>query len=762
MEIEDQIEWLKPERIEKLCGSEKNIFGINRMLIIGIGKNGVDCVLRCKHITERRFGTDGTKMRFLGIGESGLLDSSECYGSRLADDEKLSIVPEDSIYKYLNNPARLPQYALDWFDSGLKNYSPATPTYGLTKRQCGRVALFHYIKPLFKRLGESISAFAGTDRSLEIVITGNLGDVFFGGMFIDLAYIIKSLFEDSSYPYKVNAMLFAGDTAELFETDQRELGNYYANTIITKNELDLFQVRKARFSQRYSSSFEVISDKPPFSSVFIAQAGENYGLTIGAAAEKILSRMAVLFSKDDDAERIMSYNMLKPNESHDFRYLAFDTRVTEVPVGKILSYLSVKVFTVFNRLLNKNSVGQSQLGQYASQVTPNAMYLASRAGSIPELEFDEKVNPTFSPRALKISSDSSMNYVEDWLKKIVGLTAAGAEQCLPDITDEIITTCENAKNDLSKGPFYSIEIIKKCLAELRVAMAKIKSDADDMREQIERSRGLCSSAYMKVKTSALFAGKAAEQYIEELKDFAEYSREYRTSDALMEMYRKMYDKFNDYLENTLNKKAEMFEKIAVNRAAIIDRLTEERDDTVVRDAFSMADPTVRGKLDELVEQLSEEALAKSFKNSHILELPEDDETALAREMAEIVTELFRPLLGMKYSEMCAFFGIENAIGNGLERCLEQAEVTVPVADDFPLNRVICPKSTDMKQIAPIRSVHRSINYIWNASVLNYTAEVVQIRGGVKLEEFKDYEKWENMRYAYVNDSLKKHGIHIFA
>lgn len=67
----------------------------------------------------------------------------------------------------------------------------------------------------------------------------------------------------------------------------------------------------------------------------------------------------------------------------------------------------------------------------------------------------------------------------------------------------------------------------------------------------------------------------------------------------------------------------------------------------------------------------------------------------------------------------------------------------------------------MKQIAPIRSVHRSINYIWNASVLNYTAEVVQIRGGVKLEEFKDYEKWENMRYAYVNDSLKKHGIHIF-
>ena len=762
MEIEKQIEWLKPERIEKLCGTEKNIFGINRMFIIGIGKNGVDCVLRCKHITQRRFGSDTNKMRYLGIGESKLLDSSDCFGSKLADDEKLSIVPEDSIYKYLNNPARLPQYALSWFDSGLKNYSPATPSYGLTKRQCGRVALFHYIKPLFKRIGESISAFAGTDRSLEIVITGNLGDAFFGGMFIDLAYILKSLFEDSSYPFKINAMLFAGDTAELFETDQRELGNYYANTIIAKNELDMFQTRKARFSQRYSASFEVISDKPPFSSCFIAQADENYSKTLSGAAEKILSRMAVLFTKDDDAERIMSYNMLKPNENHDFRYLAFDARVTEVPVGKILSYLSVKVFTVFNRLLNKNSVGQSQLGQYAAQVTPNALYLASKAGSIPELEFDEKINPMFSPRALKISSDGSMKYVEDWVDKVAALTSEGAEKCLPEITDDIISVCENAKNDLSKGPFYSIEIIKKCLSELRVAMAKIKSDADDMRDQLERSRGLCSSAYMKVKTSALFAGKAAEQYIEELKDFAEYSREYRTADTLLDMYRTMYDKFNDYLENTLNKKAELFEKIAVNRAAIIDRLTEDRDDTVVRDAFSMADPAVRAKLDGLVEQLSEEALAKAFKMSHILELPDDDETALACEMADIVSELFRPLLSMKYNEMCGFFGIDNAIGNGLESCLETAEVSAPVSDDFPLSRVICPKSTDMKQIAPLRSVHRSINYIWNASVLNYTAEVVQIKGGVKLEEFKDYEKWENMRYAYVNDSLKKHGIHIFS
>ena len=761
MEIEKKIEWLKPERIWKLCGEYKNIFGINRMLIVGIGKNGTDCVLRCKHLTQCRFGSDTNKMRYLAIGEQKMLDSADCFGSALAADEKLPIIPEEAIYKYLNNPAKLPQYAQGWFDEGLKNYSPATPTYGLTKRQCGRVALFHNIKPLLKRLGESISAFSGSERSLEIVVVGNMGDAFFGGMFIDLAYIIRSLFEDASYPIRLSAYMFAGDTAALFESDQRDLGNYYANTIITKNELDRFQLHKTPFSQRYSSSFEVSSEKPPFNFCFIAMAEDSYALTLSKAAEKILSRMSVLFTKDDDAERIMSYNMLKKNASHDFRYLSYDVGVTEVPVGKLLSYLSVRVFTVFNHLLNKNSVGQSKLGQYSSKVTPNAMYLASKAGAIPQLDFDERTNPTFSARALRISSSGSQNYVAEWLDSLAALTAEGAKICVKEITDEIISQCEEAKSDLSKGPFYSIEIVKKCLGSLRVAIAKIKTETDDMREQVERSKGLCGAAYMKIKTSALFVNKAAEQYISELKDYAEYSSTLRTGKTLVDFYQNVYDILNDYLENTLSKKAEIFEKIAMNRSSIIDDLFDSGSESCVKDAFSLSDAAVREKLDSMVEKLSEEELSKAFKTSHILELPDDDETALAQEMVRIVTKLFQSLFSMNYSEMCGFFGVDNAIGSGIEGCIETAQANAPVDDSFSLNRIICPKNTENKEIAALHSVYKGISYIWNASVLNYTCVVTQIKGGVRLEKFEDYGQWENMHYAYVNDSLKKHGIHIF-
>ena len=98
MEIEKKIEWLKPERILKLYNGQKSIFGINRLLVVGVGKNGVDCVLRCKHITEKRFGTDSTKVRYLGIGEEKQIESLSCFGTTLADNEKLSIAATYSIH----------------------------------------------------------------------------------------------------------------------------------------------------------------------------------------------------------------------------------------------------------------------------------------------------------------------------------------------------------------------------------------------------------------------------------------------------------------------------------------------------------------------------------------------------------------------------------------------------------------------------------------------------------------------------------------
>ncbi len=762
MEIEKKIEWLKPARVLKLTNQFKSLFGINRLFVIGLGKNGVDCALRCKHITEKRFGTDDRKVRFLGIAEDKYLESAECEGTRLNPSECVPIVPEEAIYKYLNNPGRLPQYAMDWFDSGLKNYSPATPVYGLTKRQCGRVALFHNIKNIIHTIGEAMSAFGGSDKSLEIVITGNMGDVFFGGMFIDMAYILKKLFEDSAYPVKINCYMFAPDTAVMFEDDQREQGNYFANTILTKNELDKFQCSKKPFSQKYTSSFDVSSDKPPFNACFIASAEKNYAYTLDVAAEKILNRMEILFTKDDDAERIMSYNMLRPNDSHEFRYLSYGVQVCEIPLGKIMSYLCIKVFTLINHALNKNNVGEMLLGHYSSIATPDERFLAQKGGDLPALDFDERINPAFSTRALKISSDSADEYVENWLKRITTSTEKGAEICLEEISGSIIKVCEEAKSDFSKGPFYAEELIRKCLHQLRVSSAKITSDMDDLKDQVEREKNLARTAYMKVKTSPLFVGKAVEQYLHELREYANSKCKLETGSTLVAFYHDLSDKLTEYLENDLHKTAEAFENIAVNRKAIIEEITRDQTEYCCAfDAISLTDKQVTDKLDKLVEEVPEDLLSKAFVQSGILEISPDDETALAKAVVNIVLKCFSSFLSKSFAEFCEFFGKNNVIRFSVDQCIEKVSVQAPVADSFELNRVICPKSTKQDDIAGLRAEYNGMHYIWNGSVMNMTTSVSQIKADVELSKFPDYAQWENMHYAYVNDSLKKHGIHIF-
>ena len=763
MEIEKRIEWLMPERIQKLSADHKSQFGFNRLFIIGIGKNGVDCLMQCKHLTEKRFGTDTKTVRYLAIGEDALLHKAAYEGTVLCDDECIPIVPEEAIYKYLNNPAKLPQYALDWFDvEGLKNYSPAAPVYGLTKRQCGRVALFHNMKLLMKRIGEAIAAFSGSDKSLEIIITGNMGDAMFGGMFIDLAYILKQLFDDSAYPVKVNSYLFAADTAVLFENDQREQGNFFANTIMSKIELDKFQTHKKPFSQQYTASFNVESDKPPFTSCFIAAADGSYRRTLSCAAEKILNRMEILFSKDDDAERIVSYNMLKPDESHDFRYLSYGVEVYEAPVGKIMSYLAVKVLTRFNHALNKNNVGQQLLGQYANTVTADAKYLAQKGGEAPELDFDERINPSFSAKALRFSDEGAHDYIDKWLEKYVSSVENGADVCLEEISGSIISICEAAKVEFDKGPFYSLEIIKKCLSELRIAIAKTNAVISDMEDQVKRAQNLERSAYMKVKT-ALLINKAVEQYLYELREYADCELKLRTGSILVKFYQDLSERFSSYLENTLSKATAAFESIAINRSAIIDAVMSDTSDTFcVKDSFSAADERVTAKLDKMVDDLSDVVLANALKSSGILTLTDDaPDSALAEAVVTIIHKCFPGLLDMPFGELCEYFGFDSAVGSCVEDAINDVAAFAPAADNFVLNRVICPIGTRQEDILQLRSVHKGMNYIWNGSVLKHCAAVSQIKGGVRLEQFDGYAQWENMHYAYCNDSLKKHGFHIF-
>lgn len=757
MDIHKQVEWLRPDRIMKLYDGEKSMLGMNRLLIIGVGKNGTDCLMRAKHIAENRFNPRSDKLRFLAFGEEEYLDGAEYCGSVLREDEKITVNPEKAVYQYLDDPDLLSPQAREWFDMGLKNYSPNAPKYGLQKRQGGRIALFHCIEQLLARLDELSALFSKSENPLEITVVGNLGDAFFGGTVVDFGYILTDFFKNAAFPVKVNALMFAGDTAQLFEKDARDLANYYANTILTKGELDVFQSRKAKFSQKYTEKFAVSSEKPPYNACYIASAEKSYALTLEAAAEKLLSAGEFIYKTDDDADRVVSYNMLDQNGAHTFRYLAYGISGMEIPLGKIVSYLSVKLFADLCGYLKQNSAVQMQLSLLVSRVTPDAMLLASRAGTVPKIEYDEKYNPLFTIKSLKKGAEASKNYITEKIEEYAELVKKGAEENLPLAVGEVTKACDEALGDFEKGPFCAQEIIRACLERLKTLISRTKAEKEDADELIERRERLLQSDYRKLKgTPAIMAGNAARLYISSLSEYAECLKTQKTADTTLEFYQNAFDKLKDYSENTLSEKTKIF---SVNAAEFLSGI-DDNEETVIKEAFEVNTPEVLRKLDKLVADVPEETKTQAFKKMKMIDADEN-ESVFASEIVNLAAKCFGGFLLMGYNDFCEYFGVQGSVKDALQSCFDSVCVKTPALDDEPLTRVLCPKSISQGDVQPLKSTRQGINYIWNVSPLFNAAIAVQIKGGVKIDEFKDYNQWENMRYAYVNDSLKKHGIHIF-
>ncbi len=757
MDIEKQMDWLKPDRILKLYDGEKNMLGMTRLFVVGVGKNGTDCVLRVKDIAEQRFSSDTDRIRYFAFGYNCDTDGAEFHGSVLSERECVSIVPEEAIYKYLEDPELLSPYAKEWFDMRLKNYSPDPPVYGLWKRQCGRLALFHYFDEIISKLTEVINDFSVSEAPLEIIVTGNMGDPILTGTIIDFGYILNAMFSSvGGYPVKVNALLFAGDTAQLFDTDARNLANYYAYTVMTKNDIQKFQSKKPSFSQRYTASFEIKSDKPAFNACFITDAKNTYEETLNKAAEKIISAGEFIYKKDDDADRAMSLNLLGNSSDHSFTCLAYDISGVEIPLGEIVSYLSTRIFLKLCDRLRTQSVGDLQLSIYANKVSPDPSYLASKVGAVPKLEFNETLNPLFTMSSLKKGGEASKKYVTERIDEIAKLTEKGAQMSVDEVCGEIENACISAMSDFEKGPFCADEIMRRCLKNLDGEIKKARETKEDSEETVVRREKMLASDYRKLKTTPSFmAGTAKRYYVQTLMDYAECLKAHKIIDTMLGFYTSIRDRLTAFRDEKMRPVTEFF---GAEPEVFLEKLKTDPHESCVCDAFDISSPEMKAKLDKLVDEIPETTKNVAFKKTRLEAA--DDPRALPREIVNLAAKCFGRFLLMGFNDFCEFFGSDRSLMNAIQYCFDSVKITTPAKGET-LTRAICPQNVRQGDIAPIKASHNGANYIWNGSPMFNAVFVVQTKSSVKLEGFKDYNQWENMRYAFVNDGLKKQGIKIF-
>lgn len=759
MDTNARLEWFSPERIMKIYPGDKARFGSRRLYIIGIGANGADILIKCKDIAENHYTCDRPFIRFLGIGLKEMLDVSE-NGSVLEADERLEIDPEEAVYPYLNDPDKIPAAAKTWFDEGLRNYTPAKPTYGLSKRQCARMALFHYFDKLLKIFGSAINDFSKSKNPLEIVLTGNLGDAFFGGMMIDLANIAKSMFKTLGCPVTVNAYMLAADTALLQGLDGRDLAIFYANTIVAKAELDRFQYQKKKYSQKFAENYTFSNDKPPFQTCTINAAEETYADTVKNMALKITAGCASVFKSDDDTERLLSYDMLGTSENHAFRYICSGIAVDEVPVGKLTSYLSLKLVVMTYNYLVKKSAGEMELGMIARKTVPNDLILAAKAGDLPKFEYDENRNPLFSMKSLKNGTEASKKYVGERVEIIAEMCKNAAQSYGDELYEYVRGLCEQARCDNEKGPYYAAEIARKCLSELKTAIAAAKETIDRAETDVVREEKLLSKEQHSIK--GLFGAKTNDAYIEQIKRYADTLRGKLTGGVMLDFYNDLHKRINEYYMNDLSRITDLFSAALDKFHNIADDMKPSDNDRFVTDAFDASDESVRSLLSKLADELPESTTSHLFKRSGLLKAAESDDPAgFAAEAASMTAMCFNTVLNGGYEGLCGLFGADKDVSKALEGCLVSINVTTPAAEGDPLVKIVCPRDVKSGDIAGLKAAHSTLAHVWNSSLLPHTVMVQLIKGNVALDKFKDYKQWENMRYAYVNDSLKKHGIHIF-
>lgn len=756
MEMDERLEWLMPNRIMKTIRDFKSPVGGSRLFIIGIGMNGVDIALRCKDFAENFCDFDSHTIRFLGIDLAENLKSAEYKGSRLLDSERIELDPEEAIYPYLNDPERLPKQVREWFDEGLFNYTQKTPVYGKNKRQCARLCVFHYIDKIKNEFERASADFSKGKIPLEIMLVGNLGDSFFGGMAVDLAYIARSVFGSVSYSARICAHMLAADAAPLQGLSGRDLAAFYANTVVTKSELDSFQCKRRRFTQVYSPKAALQCDSSPFSICSLYAAESTYDLTADKVAVRIMSDFSVPYTQDDDVDKKLTNNMLNHGEKRKFNYITGESIFNVVPIAKILCYLSLKTLAKFDEYLCKNTVDEMELGLLKGKVCPDALMLASKAGDVPRFEFDETMNPLFSFESLKRGSNASMKYVTDRLETIQSLCESASEAYSRELYDHVVKVCENAVLDIKKGPKYAGEIVKGCLSALRERTERIRRMFGEIDERVSQAEKSLKALHRKMKAPGFIAKKAVEPYIDRLKEFTELKKSQLTGWILVTFYDKLSLLLDEYMNEKLYKMTNIFN----SARGLLDSgsiLKIHPQNGFVHEIFDPSSEKTRAALDRIADNLSADKEFVFFKRMNLQTLYRGDSASLAGEIAEMAGVCFGELFTKGIVRFNDEFGAGKTIENVLSDCVNEILITTPTDSEQTVTRIVLPKECES---CDYRESTDDETFI-NVSTMRNAAFVTRIKGGVRLDKFRDYEQWENMRYAYVNDSLKRQGIHIF-
>lgn len=270
-------------QLEKLLRPENAIpFGSNPTaevwpdtytLVVGLGGMGINALLETKGLVQRSCLEPGM-VKYLAIDAD--IDSMTRRSS--PDTGSVGLDRENGEWVLLNPPAapfeikELPEYIRSWLDMSMAPLADVHGAGGV--RQQGRLRLFCNIQQVVRAVQMALrSEYWSHSREMRIFLMAGLGGGTGSGTFLDMAYIVRQLAEElePKAPVEVYGCLFFPEMNAIVHpchTAEYMKVNAYA----ALQELDWcmgLPEEGARFTQQYSETLRVDSDRPPFEQIYL-------------------------------------------------------------------------------------------------------------------------------------------------------------------------------------------------------------------------------------------------------------------------------------------------------------------------------------------------------------------------------------------------------------------------------------------------------------------------------------------------------------
>ena len=271
-------------------------------VVVGVGAVGLSVVRKLRQLILDRFGSADAvpTLRFLFIDTDAETVESAGQGDA-------AFGPHEVYHAKLNRPAHYLQKeglpSIDpWMPPGLLYQLPKSPTSAQGVRAFGRLALCDHYRPLAERIRADVEGFVNgdplaaaakatglgvrTNRPRVYVVAGTGGGTG-GGMFLDLAYLIKHEFRQVGYAAPEAVALLLTPAA-----DKRTSQGALANTFAALTETYHFASGE-RFESRYDTAeAPVVEVRNPFNRLAVvdlpkSQKAADQARVVGGAARAL-------------------------------------------------------------------------------------------------------------------------------------------------------------------------------------------------------------------------------------------------------------------------------------------------------------------------------------------------------------------------------------------------------------------------------------------------------------------------------------------